>query len=83
MNIVEVLSGDWWDGPWAGPDPPKPAPALTSPRRNDAVRVVLHLVREVCDTHPHFVIRPDEHAALDYLSGWTGAEWKSQPTTNP
>ena len=74
MNIVEVLSGDWWDGPMR----------VADDRLMDyeSAKVVLHLVYTFCGTHPHFNILPKEEAALRYLADDAGVEWKLPAITS-
>ena len=80
MNIVDVLSGDWWEPPWgfgenlSEADPPEPDP--NEPENVVvAARLVLRMVYEFCGTHPHFIVHPKEQTALYYLADDAGVEW--------
>ena len=85
MNIVEVLSGDWWDGPMRVVDDPsenlledKSYPGSLE----DALSVVSRLVYEFLGTHPDFVIRPKEKSAFVFLADYAGVEWKLPTITS-
>ena len=78
MNIVEALSGDWWDGPMTPEsDPDEPEHVV------NAARVVLRLVSELLANHPQFLTTLEEKAAFDYLADYAGATWTLPPTTPP